>query len=275
VRRAPERRKLKAMRAMAAAAAAGLFGLLILSQPSDQPRSGRGPSGRAGARRARPQADRADGGGSDAGGPSGAGPGGGVTERDNPGRRSSDETPGGGATRRTRERAPHVLGDPPGTIRVSTGETPADAGPPADGRAQQVEKLDQQISELRSRTAALEAQLARSQGQAAQLQQLNDQMGELRAMLAAEAQRRAQAEQAQAAQRQQVQEAISSLLSAQQLLAAGSSDVSAALNQAEATFEGVARRDVAAARQALQNRDLAGARYFLGAAVAHAQQQTR
>jgi hypothetical protein len=259
---------------MAATAAAGLFALLILDQPSDQPRSIRGASGRAAGRRPRPPADRADGGTSDVGVPSGAGQGT-SAESGDPGGDKAGESAGGGATRRTRERAPHVLGDPPGKIHISSGETGADAGPPADNRARQIEKLDQQVNELRNRTAALEAQLSRSQEQGAQLQRLNDQMGELRALLTSEAQRRAEAEQAQTAQRQQVQDAISSLLSAQQLLAVGSSDVSAALNQAEATFEGDARRDVAAARQALQNRDLSAARYYLGAAVSHAQQQTR
>jgi hypothetical protein len=258
------------MRAMAAAVVAGVASLLIMNQASDQPRVDRGPSGRASARRPRPQADRADGGGQDAGGASDAEPGGGASAQESPG----GDTLGGEATRRTmRERAPRILGDPPGKVRVSSGETLADAGPP-ENRAQ-VEKLEQQVGELRGRTAALETQLARSQGQAALLQRLNDQMVDLRTQIAAESERKAQAEQAQAAQRQQVQDAVSGLVSAQQILAGGSADVSYALNQAEAAFEGAARRDVAAARQALQNRDLAAARYYLGAAVAHAERQGR
>ena len=256
---------------MAAAVVAGVASLLIMNQASDQPRGDRGPSGRASARRPRPQADRADGGGQAAGGASDAEPGGGASAQESPG----GDTLDGEATRRTlRERAPRILGDPPGKVRVSSGETRADAGPPPENRAQ-VEKLEQQVGELRGRTAALETQLARSQGQAALLQRLNDQMVDLRTQIAAESERKAQAEQAQAAQRQQVQDAVSGLVSAQQILAGGSADVAYALNQAEAAFEGDARRDVAAARQALQNRDLAAARYYLGAAVAHSERQGR
>jgi hypothetical protein len=261
------------MRAMAAAVVAGVAGLLILTQTSDQPQGYGGPSGRASARRPHTRAERADGGSAQDGGE--------VSATEPVGGASAQESPGGGnlrgeATRpTTRERAPRILGDPPGKVRISSAETtPADAGQPPENRAQ-VDKLEQQVGELRGRTAALEAQLARSQGQAAQLQRINDQMAELRAQIAAESQRKAQAEEAQAAQRQQVQEAVSGLVSAQQILAGGSADVSDALSQAEAAFEGDAKRDVAAARQALQNRDLAAARYYLGAAVAHAERQTR
>ncbi|GAC1336684.1 MAG: hypothetical protein NVSMB23_02170 [Myxococcales bacterium] len=251
------------MRAMAASVAAGLAGLLVLGDASDTPREAGGPSGRASARRPRGRGVRADAG-------SDGGPDGGVSPR----AAAAPEPPAPDAgVRRTRERGPHLLGDPPGRVRVST--PPATAGaqqPPAPEKSPRVEKLEQQVAELRNHTASLEAQLARSQAQASQLQLLNDQIAELRGQLAAEAQRKAQAEEAQLAQRQQVQQAVSGLLSAQQVLAGGSADVDAALTQAEATLSGDAQRDVAAARQSLRNRDLSAARFHLGAAVAHAQQ---
>ena len=61
-------------------------------------------------------------------------------------------------------------------------------------------------------------------------------------------------------------------LAAERLMA-GDASVEAELDQAAAAFSGPARRDVEAARRALQNRDLSQARAYLGAAISDAAQE--
>lgn len=223
------------MRSLAAPATAGLAALLALAAPDAQ-RDRRPPSGRAAPSRA--DAGSADGGRRDAG------------------------------PRKVRKSRPRVLGDPPGTLRLDDAPAPTDGGlPDVPGR---VGKLEQEVQQLRAREAALEAQLQQAQGQARLLEELNQQMAQLRAEVAAENQRRADAEQQRTAQREQVESAVSSLLSADQALAGGNADVDAALQDAAAALSGQSRRDLAMAQQALRNHDLAQARYYIGTAVAHA-----
>jgi hypothetical protein len=251
-----ERGKLGSMRSFTAAVCAALAGAFALSGPGEQAGSGSSPKGRAGPR---PEMHSSAGGGSpevhsSAGGGS---PDGGSAD--------------GGVSRNRRRPGPQVLGDPPGAMRVGAAtELPADAGPP-DVSAR-VDKLEKEMAELRTRAAALEVQLRQAQEQARAVRELHQQISDLRGQIAAEAERKAQAEQQQAARREQVESAVSALFSAEQVLARGDAAVGEALDDAERSLGGQAGRDVAAARLALQNRDLAQARYFLGIAIAHARQ---
>jgi hypothetical protein len=234
-----ERGKLRFMRSLTAAVCAALAGALALSGPGEQTGDDRSPKGRAGPR---PGAGGADGGSAD-----------------------------GGVARKRQRPGPQVLGDPPGSMRLGPAiEAPADAGPP--DVSTRVEKLEQEMADLRARAAALEGQLRQAQEQARGLPELRQQVADLRSQIAAEAARKAQAEEQQAARREQVESAVSALFSAEQVLARGDPAVGAALDDAERNLGGQAGRDVAAARLALQNHDLAQARYFLGIAIAHARQ---
>lgn len=220
------------MRSLAALPIAGLAALFALAGPHD-PRARRPPEGRS--------PSRADG-GADGGRP--AGP------------------------RKVRKSGPRVLGDPPGTLRFRSEPAPPDAGVP--DVPNRVGKLEQEVQQLRAREAALEAQLQQAQGHARLLEELNQQVAQLRAEMAGENQRRAEAEQQRAFQREQVEGAVSGLMAVDQALALGNGDVGGALDQVSASLTGQARRDVAAAQEALRNHDLSRARYYLGSAVAHA-----
>jgi hypothetical protein len=239
-----ERGKLGFMRYLTATVCAALAGALALSGPGEETGGSRGPKGRAGPR---PNAGSADGGSADGG--------------------SAD----GGVARKRRRPGPEVLGDPPGSMRLSPATEAPDAGAPEVST--RVDKLEKEMVDLRARAAALEAQLRQAQEQQARvLPELRQQIADLRGQIAAEAERKAQAEEQQAVRREQVESAVSALLSAEQVLARGDPAVGAALDDAERTLGGQASRDVAAARLALQNHDLASARYFLGIAIAHARQ---
>jgi len=172
--------------------------------------------------------------------------------------------------RRVRSRAdagPMLLGtDPPGRLRpappIDGGVAQQDAGP---------DEVHRELQTLRGRVDALERERALALGQSQQLEQVVRELRELRSQLsAAEAQKQAQQEQ-KAARYAQVQDTINTLYLAQQRLASGDYEIGAALDQAQAAFSGQAQRDIAAARQALQNRDLAAARAYLVAAISDAQ----
>jgi len=176
--------------------------------------------------------------------------------------------PGEGASKRKRSRGdggPIVIGtDPPGRLRLvpdASVAAEADAGPNATER---------QLTELRLRVELLERQLALEQQQTQQLQQIAAEIRALRAQVSETETRRQEDEQQQAARRQDVQSAVDALTQAQTALASGNDNITAALDQAQATFTGMAARDVQAARYALQNRDLSQARYYLSAAISDA-----
>jgi TolA-binding protein len=164
---------------------------------------------------------------------------------------------------------PILLGtDPPGRLRPSpplptdAGNAQRDAGP---------DEVHLELQALRARLDALEQELVRSRETAQQLQQLTSEVQQLRQQISdAEAQRQA-AEQQREAQRAAMQSAVSALYAAQQRLQGGNASIEAELQQAQAAFTGQAQRDVQAARAALQNRDLAGARALLSAAISDAQ----
>ena len=229
------------MRLIVATVCAGLAGVLALAQPHQQraPSGRTPPSGRARAR-------RLDGGSADGG--------------------KSTRV----SVRRKGALPPRILGDPPGSVHLTNTPEPPDGGVPAVSA--RMDKLEQQVSELRARSTALEAALRQAQGQEQELQQLNQQMTELRGQINAEAQRKQQAAAQSAAQHQRITGAVSGLLSADQTLAGGSSDIEPALDAAEQAFTGEAAQEVTAAREALRNDDLSQARALLQSAIAHAQQ---
>ena len=262
------RGKLASMRYLTAAVCAALAGALALSGPAEKTGGGRGPMGRAGPR---PHAGGGDGGSADGGSADGGSADGGSVDRGSVDGGSVDGGGAdGGAQRKRRRPGPQVLGDPPGSMRLSPETEAPDAGPPEVST--RVDKLEKDVADLRVRASALEGQLRQAQEQARALQEVHQQIADLRSQIAAEAGRKAQEEEQQAARRQQVESAVYTLLSAEQVLARGDSAVGAALDDAERNLGGQAGRDVAAARLALRNRDLAQARYFLGIAIAHARQ---
>jgi predicted nucleic acid-binding Zn-ribbon protein len=139
-----------------------------------------------------------------------------------------------------------------------------DAGP---------DEVHRQLQALQARLDALERDRAQGQQQAELLQQLVGEMRDLRAQIADADGRRRATEQDRAARQAQVQSAVSGLQNAQYRLMIGDGSVDAELDQAASAFSGPARRDVEAARRALQNRDLAQARAYLAAAISDAAQE--
>jgi len=184
------------------------------------------------------------------------------------------QTGSGAPVRRARGRAdagpkPILLGtDPPGRLRPS---------PPSDGGVAQQDagpdEVHRQLQALQARIDALERDRAQGQQQAELLQQLVGEMRDLRTQIADADGRRRATEQDRAARQAQVQSAVSGLQNAQYRLMSGDGSVDAELDQAASAFSGPARRDVEAARRALQNRDLARARAYLSAAISDAAQE--
>ena len=174
-------------------------------------------------------------------------------------------------SRTTRGRAdaggPVLLGtDPPGQLRheATDGGTAqaADAGP---------DDVHRELQALRARVDALEQERARYQETSQQLQEITAQLQQLRQQVADAETQRQTTEQQQSEHHADVESAVSSLYSAQQRLQGGNSSIDAELAQAQAAFSGKAKMDVQAARDALQNKDLTGARNLLSAAISDAQ----
>jgi chromosome segregation ATPase len=167
------------------------------------------------------------------------------------------------------EDRPVLLGtDPPGRLRptapaaADAGTAQRDAGP---------DEVHRELQALRARLDVLEQELARSRQTSQQLEQLTSEVQQLRQQVAdGEAQRQA-AQQQREAQRDSVQSAVSALYAAQQRLMGGNASIETELEQAQAAFSGQAQRDIQAARNALQNHDLVGARALLSAAISNAQ----
>ncbi len=146
---------------------------------------------------------------------------------------------------------------------------PADAGP---GPVEEVQTLRRELAALQARTATLEREASRSRKQEQLLQQLSDQMAALRQQLAQGQQQQADVQQQAQAQRDDAQQAITSLSGVQSALAGGNLDVDAALAEAQGSLPPQAQRDLAAARDALRNHDLYNARAQVAQAIADAQQ---
>ena len=169
---------------------------------------------------------------------------------------------------------PVYLGDAPGRLRADADAGAADAGPAdrvadADGGSQ----LDE-VRRLRERVTALEQQLARANAsaQTRQLEELNQQVATLREQLAQEQARRQQEELAAQQGKAREQEATAALAAAQQQLATGDYR---ALDRLESVsgLPAPVQSAVQSARTAVQNRDLAAARYWLSIALAEEQRR--
>lgn len=163
---------------------------------------------------------------------------------------------------------PVLLGtDPPGRLRAFGSP---DGGVVAQSDAG--DELRREVQELRARITALEAERAQHQQQSQQLTDVVRQLQEIRGQLAGSEQRKVAEEEQQKAQYQELQSGVTALQQAQSRLAEGDYTVEAQLEQAQSSFPPQAQKDIAAARGALQNRDLSAARFYLTAAIAHAQQ---
>lgn len=156
-------------------------------------------------------------------------------------------------------------------IHVSTDGGGESDGGVATGPAD-VEQLRREVRELSSRTAALEQEAARGRAQQQQLQQISADLAALRQQLAQGQQQQQAAQEQAAAQRDDTQRAISGLLSVQDALAGGNLDVDAALSEAMGSLPPQAQRELAAARDAIRNRDLYNARAHVAQALSIAQQ---
>jgi chromosome segregation ATPase len=158
--------------------------------------------------------------------------------------------------------------DPPGRLRAfgsSDGGVIAQSDAGADD-------LRREVAQLRARISALEQDRGQLQQQSQQLGEVVRQLQELRGQLADGESRRQAEGQREQAHREEVQTGVTALQQAQAMLAGGDASVDAQLTQAQAAFPPQAQKDIAAARGALQNRDLSAARAYLSSAIAHAQQ---
>jgi signal transduction histidine kinase len=170
---------------------------------------------------------------------------------------------------------PVYLGDAPGRVRVE-----ADAGAPDAGRAERAADADagspdDELRRLRERVARLEQELARSRSdaQTQELDRLNRQVASLREQLAQEQARRQQEELAAQQSKAREQEATAVLADVQRQLATGDYGALDALESVSGSLPPPVQGAVQSARTAIQNRDLAAARYWLSVALAEEQRR--
>jgi hypothetical protein len=164
------------------------------------------------------------------------------------------------------------LGDAPGRVRASAD---ADAGSTDGGSQADAGAQSDDVQRLRERVARLEQELARSRSdaQTVELEQLNQQVAALRGQLAQEQARRQQEELAAQQAKAREQEAASALAAAQQRLAYGDYDVLDTLESASGSLPAPVQSAVQSARIAIQNRDLATARYWISVALSEEQRR--
>lgn len=175
-----------------------------------------------------------------------------------------------------RDGGPEVvyIGDKIGVGGGGSTKTPAasDAGPaPESSAAAANAELRAQIALLMARQARLQEQQANTQQQTELLQQMNDQLKQLNEQQAAAQQARADREAAAAAQEQQRQAAIQGLEPALEMLTSGNDQIGDILDAADQAFPPQARRDIAAARDAIGTSNLALARSLIQTAILDAQ----
>ncbi len=144
----------------------------------------------------------------------------------------------------------------------------------AQAAAQAVElvQLREQVQALRERTAVLEDRVARVDGVTNQLGQLIRQVEALRSDVSDAASARENSEHRAQQHAADVRDAINGLLWAESQLAAGTPDVGSQLDRAQTVLTTPqASYDLASARTALANHDLAGARLWLYQAIVDGQ----
>ncbi len=169
----------------------------------------------------------------------------------------------------SRSRGPVFLGtDPPGKLRP--------LGTPDGGEVARIDggpdELRREVQDLRARVLRLEQERAQLQRESQRVDEVARQIQELRGQIAEGESRKASAQKDEEARRAEVESGVTALQQALSMLSTGDSTVEAQLAQAQAAFPPQARYDVAAARAALENRDLSAARAWLSSAIAHAQQ---
>jgi len=144
----------------------------------------------------------------------------------------------------------------------------------AQAAAQAVElaQLREQVQALRERTAVLEDRVARVDGVTNQLGQLIRQVEALRTDVSEAATARESNEHRAQQHAADVRDAINGLMWAESQLATGSSEVGSQIDRAQSVLTSAqATYDLGAARAALANHDLAGARLWLYQAIVDAQ----
>ena len=133
-------------------------------------------------------------------------------------------------------------------------------------QVEQLQQLRKEVDELRSRLVDAEARAAQSEQLLDQLGQLNEQVTALRTRLG---EALAQADQ-RALERRAAIETVVAVQ--QQLISGDTTDATARLAAAEQILPPLARARVEAARHAIENRDLANARWYLFLAAYEAQE---
>jgi hypothetical protein len=170
---------------------------------------------------------------------------------------------------------PLYVGDAPGRLRSEAVAGAADAG--SADRGAQAGSADQaeEVRRLRERVARLEQELARSRSdaQTQELERLNQQVASLRDQLAQEQARRQAEELAAQQAKAREQEGAAALAAAQQKLATGDYRALDLLESSAGSFPAPVQGAVNSARAAVQNGDLAMARYWLS--VAQAEERKR
>lgn len=183
-------------------------------------------------------------------------------------------TPGPGSTEIQRRNGVDYVGN--GRISAAA----PDGGASADSRAGDNAGARQAASpadtdDLRRRISALEQRLATAIDQRQELDRLNQQITELRQQLAQmESQRAAAQQEAQQEamdSRARSQQAVTTLYAAQQALTNGNGDVAATLSSVAPSLSPAAQRELAAAQEALGSNDLYAARAHISAAIAASQ----
>jgi len=183
-------------------------------------------------------------------------------------------TQGAGSTQIQRRNGVDYVGNG----RIST--VAPDAGASADngagndaGGRQTTSSAD--TDELRRRISTLEQRVAAASDQRQELERLNQQIADLKQQLTQmEAQRVTAQEQVQqqaVESRTKTQQAVSTLQAAQQALTNGNGDVAGTLSSVAPSLPPAAQRELAAAQEALGSKDLYAARAHIAAAIAASQ----
>jgi predicted nucleic acid-binding Zn-ribbon protein len=157
---------------------------------------------------------------------------------------------------------------------IDAGVVPASAALPAVNEAPsnlEQERLRKRVAELESRAAALERQIKQLEAVSRKIDQTNDDLEAFKKEVTEREDARRESERRVAEQKQRYENVTRSLVTVDQQLSTGSTNVNEALRSAETTYTGTALQYVQAARASLANGDLSSARRYLLLAVLEAQ----
>ncbi|MDP3237366.1 MAG: hypothetical protein Q8S33_36380 [Myxococcales bacterium] len=132
-------------------------------------------------------------------------------------------------------------------------------------------ELRKRVTELEARATELERQVKQLDALAKKLDRTNDDLAAFKKEVNEREDARRESERRVAEQKQRSEAVTRSLVTADQQLSTGSTNVTEALRAAEATYTGAALQYVQAARASLANGDLNTARKYLLLAVLEAQ----